>query len=89
MADRIGVKYVSSDTLSATKNGLNMLCAIVDSLSVESMTIYNVPVYVLQNSPKELIDFRSDDPDVALHYEKKVKEKAEEKCRKPLSVCLC
>lgn len=82
MADRIGVKYVSSDTLSATKNGLNMLCAIVDSLSVENMTIYNVPVYVLQNSPEELIDFRSDDPDVALHYEKKVKEKAEGKMSK-------
>lgn len=78
MADRIGVRYVSADPLQATKNDLNLLCAVVDSLSVEGMVIYNMPVYVLKSSLEEVIESQSDDPDVLSRY-KEVRKTAEKK----------
>lgn len=78
MADRIGVRYVSADPLQATKNDLDLLCAVVDSLSIEGMVIYNMPVYVLKNRLEEVIESHSDDPDVVSRYEE-VRETAEKK----------
>ena len=78
MADRIGVRYVSADPLQATKNDLNLLCAVVDSLSVEGMVIYNMPVYVLKSRLEKVIESQSDDPDVLSRY-KEVRKTAEKK----------
>lgn len=78
VADRIGVKYVSADPLQATKNDLSLLCAVVDSLSIEGMVIYNMPVYVLKNRLDEVIEPHLDDPDIASDVEA-IRETVEQK----------
>ena len=84
VADRIGVKYVSADPLQATKNDLSLLCAVVDSLSIEGMVIYNMPVYVLKNRLDEVIEPHLDDPDIASDVEA-IRETVEQKMERAKS----